>query len=258
MAESSSKVQLKLLVDNKKKKVLFAEASKDFLDFLFSLMSLPLGQVVKLLTKHQMLMVGTLGNLYGSIESLHETYVHSSENVESVLNPKAPMVSFQSPLLLSNNEFVRRRELYMCLVPQSNRRCFSCGATTNNAIATYHPHVADVPNTLCPSPDCNKAMTCKLKFVESGSGGAKQVASGSSGGFVEGVVTYMVMDNLEVKPMSTISSIALINSFNIKDLGSLEEKIVYVGLEEGLKILQASLESKDVLSSVFLGNPKGV
>ncbi|WCJ19518.1 hypothetical protein M5689_001806 [Euphorbia peplus] len=256
MAESGSKVQLKLLIDKKNQKVLFAEASKDFVDFLFSLMSLPLGQVVKLLTKSHM--VGSLGNLYGSIESLHETYVKSSQNVKSVLNPKTPMASFQNPLLLTDDEFVGRKELYMCLYEQaSNYNYCSCG---RSKVTIYHPHVADGPNTLCPSPNCNRTMGYKLQFVESGSGsgGAKQVVSGSSGGFVEGVVTYMVMDNLEVKAMSTISSIALINAFNIKDLGALEEKVVAVGVEEGLKILQVSLQSKDVLTSVFLGNLQGV
>lgn len=43
-----TKVSLKLLVDTEGKKVLFAEASKDFVDFLFHIMELPLGTVVKL------------------------------------------------------------------------------------------------------------------------------------------------------------------------------------------------------------------
>ncbi|KAJ0817796.1 hypothetical protein HanPI659440_Chr00c05g0715061 [Helianthus annuus] len=46
------------------------------------------------------------------------------------------------------------------------------------------------------------------------------------GGYVKEVLTYMVMDYLVVKPMSTISSISLINKFGIKDLSQLEEKTV--------------------------------
>ncbi|KAJ0101353.1 hypothetical protein Patl1_06278 [Pistacia atlantica] len=76
----------------------------------------------------------------------------------------------------------------------------------------------------------------------------------AEGGFVKGVVTYMVMDNLELQPMSTISSITLLNRFNVKDVGSLEEKVVDFGVEEGLKLLKASLECKTVLTSIFLGN----
>ena len=40
------------------------------------------------------------------------------------------------------------------------------------------------------------------------------------------------MDNLEVTPMSTISSISLINKFNIQELGALEEKVVEFGITE--------------------------
>ncbi|WCJ19526.1 hypothetical protein M5689_001812 [Euphorbia peplus] len=231
-SEPSSNVKLKLLIDKKNQKVLFAEASKDFVDFLFSLMSLPLGKCVNLLTKNKM--VGCIGNLYDSIESLSQTYIQSSQNVESILNPKSPMVSFQNSLLLCNDQFVK--EVYQC--------------------NSKHPYVSYASNTRCPS--CTYVMAIKLQFVESGpgsaAGGPSQVVSSSNGGFVEGVVTYMVMDNLEVKAMSTISSIALMNTFNIKDLGSLEEKVVSVGVEEGLRILQVSLQSKDVLTTVFLRN----
>ncbi|KAI6669929.1 hypothetical protein NL676_004814 [Syzygium grande] len=50
-----------------------------------------------------------------------------------------------------------------------------------------------------------------------------------SGGFVKVVVTYMVMIDLAVKPMSTISSITLINKLNVKEIGVLEEKLVSLG-----------------------------
>ncbi|KAJ3708791.1 hypothetical protein LUZ61_012496 [Rhynchospora tenuis] len=71
-------------------------------------------------------------------------------------------------------------------------------------------------------------------------------------GYVKGVVTYSVMDDLTVVPMSTISSVTLLNKFQIKDLGSLEEKTVGVGFDEGLNLLKASLQSKTVLTDVFL------
>lgn len=69
---------------------------------------------------------------------------------------------------------------------------------------------------------------------------------------MKGVVTYMVMDNLEVKPMSTISALTLINKFHVKDVSSLVEKQVEVGFNEGMAILKASFESRFVLTTVFL------
>ncbi|GKA23466.1 protein MOR1 isoform X1 [Tanacetum coccineum] len=73
-----------------------------------------------------------------------------------------------------------------------------------------------------------------------GGGGAKGAVGG--GGFVKGLVTYMVMDDLVVKLVSTISSITMLNKFNVKEVGALMEKMVWVRLSfdvaEGLFSMQ--------------------
>jgi hypothetical protein len=51
-------------------------------------------------------------------------------------------------------------------------------------------------------------------------------------GYVKGVATFTVMDNLMVKPMSTITSITLLNTFNVKDVSLLQEKTVNVDLQK--------------------------
>ncbi|WMV35336.1 hypothetical protein MTR67_028721 [Solanum verrucosum] len=66
-----------------------------------------------------------------------------------------------------------------------------------------------------------------------------------------GFVTYMVMDDLVITPMSTISSITLLNKFNVEDVAVLHEKVVHFGMEEALK---ASFESKAVLTSLFMSS----
>ncbi|XP_073148343.1 uncharacterized protein [Henckelia pumila] len=91
-------------------------------------------------------------------------------------------------------------------------------------------------------------MTTELPYVAP----PGEQASSTEGGFVKGVVTYMVMDNLVVKPMSTISSITLLNKFNVKEVGTLQEKEVTLGMDEALMLLKASLHSEKVLTSVFL------
>ncbi|CAN0898012.1 hypothetical protein LINGRAHAP2_LOCUS19461 [Linum grandiflorum] len=60
----------------------------------------------------------------------------------------------------------------------------------------------------------------------------------------------MVTDNLEVEPLSTISILDLLKKLNIQQV---EEKVVDIGMDEGLKLLKASLQSKTVLTNVFLG-----
>ncbi|XP_051220366.1 uncharacterized protein [Lolium perenne] len=181
---ASSTLSMKLLIDTKARRVLFAEASKDVVDFLFSLLALPVGTAVKLLGKDSM--VGCVGNLYSSVEKLDGTYVQ----------PGAAK-----------------------------------GAVTPAASAN---------STFFLSPD-------------SSSGEATE-AVGSVGrkGFVQGIVTYTVMDDLTVTPMSSISGITLLNAFAVEDLSALQEKTVQLDCNEGLEILKASLQSKTVLSDVFL------
>ncbi|PQQ12123.1 beta-glucosidase 24-like isoform X2 [Prunus yedoensis var. nudiflora] len=44
----------------------------------------------------------------------------------------------------------------------------------------------------------------------------------------------------------------MLNKFNVKEVGSLEERIVHLAMDEGLKLQKASLESNAVLTNVFL------
>ncbi|KAG2238787.1 hypothetical protein Bca52824_091958 [Brassica carinata] len=54
MAESSgeAKVYLRLVIDEEKNKVVLAEAGKDFVDVLFSFLTLPMGTIAMLFKKH--------------------------------------------------------------------------------------------------------------------------------------------------------------------------------------------------------------
>ncbi|KAM0926150.1 hypothetical protein ACQ4PT_003757 [Festuca glaucescens] len=84
-AANTTVLSMKLLVDTKAQRVLFTEASKDVVDFLFSLLALPVGTAVKLLGKESM--VGCVGNLYGSVEKLDGTYVQASAAKDALLHP---------------------------------------------------------------------------------------------------------------------------------------------------------------------------
>lgn len=80
---STEKISLKLLIDRNDKRVIFGEAGKDFVDFLFQFLSLPVGTVVKLLSKDNM--IGSLGNIYKSIEEMPAKYMQPDVNKEYVL-----------------------------------------------------------------------------------------------------------------------------------------------------------------------------
>ncbi|CAL2272036.1 unnamed protein product [Prunus armeniaca] len=231
---NSTHVSLKLLIDTNGRKVLFAEASKDVVDFLFSLLSLPVGTVIRLLSKDGM--VGSMGKLYESVENLNNTYLQPNLDKDTLLKPKTPVAAGANILpLLTNNINVdsNSKQFYMCSY------CNPC-------------HISDVFGTPCPN--CYSSISTTVTYVSPQASSSMVVAtSGSEGGYVKGVVTYMVMDNLEVKPMTTISSIAVLNQFNVKDVGALQKKVVHLGMQEGLKLLKASFETSAVLTKVFLG-----
>ncbi|CAA0840184.1 Protein of unknown function (DUF674 [Striga hermonthica] len=224
MAKSS--VSMKLLIDTKAKRVLFAEAGKDSVDFLFYIISLPVANIVNLMVMGKQGMVGSLGNLYQSIENLNETYMQPNQNKDTLLKP-AHSVSCSSVPLLAIGAAPTVKKLYTC--PKN------CISVTEDTAAVCH--------------GCNCKMTVLMEYVAPP---AVQKESGPEGGFVKGVVTYMVMDDLTVSPMSTISSITLLNKFNVKEVGALEEKVVSFGMTEVVKLLKASLETKNVLTHVFL------
>ncbi|KAI5346322.1 hypothetical protein L3X38_014201 [Prunus dulcis] len=228
---NTTSVSLKLLLDTKGRKVLFAEASKDVVDFLFTLLSLPVGTVISLLSKDGM--VGSLGKLYESVENLDDTYLQPNLDKDILLEPKATVAGANILQLLTDSDGSDAKQFYMCT-----------GCSTRR--------ISDVPGIVCPS--CRHAISTQVIYVCPQP--TTVATSSSKGGYVKGVVTYMVMDNLEVKPMSTISSIAVLNQFNVKEVGALEEKVVHLGMQEGLKLLKASLVTSTVLTNVFLGNKK--
>ncbi|CAI0426395.1 unnamed protein product [Linum tenue] len=238
-AHSSSKVTLKLLIDTKTRRVLFAEAGKEFVDFLFALFSLPLGSVTKLLSTDNM--VGCLGNLYKSIEDLSVDFIQPTQSKVTILNPKfLSCPAMNNTLLLpnhENNESAAKNDGYG-----------GYGLT----ITRREIFVTDNPQAICRH--CNQAMSYEAKFIDAAPKNVAEIEnSEEDGGFVKGVVIYMVMDNLEVRPFSTISTITLLNEFDIGEVGSLQEKVVELGMAEGLKVLKASLHTKTVLTTVFLG-----
>ncbi|XP_038679804.1 uncharacterized protein LOC119980964 [Tripterygium wilfordii] len=231
---------MKLLIDTRGRRVLYAEAGKDVVDFLFSILSLPLGSVTRLLTLNEV--VGSVGNLYHSIKDLNDAYMLPKKSKEMLLNPVLANPSAANvPLLLPNNhQPSTQKPLYRC---SGNGQHLAFGPPGPSGHCV--PYVSYQLNQSCPN--CNNLMNSKATIV----GQVEEGPSSFKGGFVQGLVTYMIMDDLVVKPLSTISSIALFHKFNVKEMGSLEEKTVNLTMDEGKKLLKASLQSKTVLTDVF-------
>ncbi|KAI4987958.1 hypothetical protein ZWY2020_029588 [Hordeum vulgare] len=80
---SRNKISLMLMVDIKSKKVLFAEVGKDFVDFVFSLLTLPVGAIAKLISVGAM--HGSIGRLYQSMDDIGGCYLLPCKDKDDLL-----------------------------------------------------------------------------------------------------------------------------------------------------------------------------
>ncbi|XP_048140258.1 uncharacterized protein LOC125316291 [Rhodamnia argentea] len=275
---TTAKVSLKLLVDKRNRTVVFAEAGKDFVDFLLHILALPVGQVIQLLTKSGKTgMVGSLANLYGSVEKLNDVFIKYSKK-EILLKPKAPDFLAEIPNLLpgTSSSDSTPGTYYRCS-SRLSMNCLSYAAEDRSAMCPQCRNPMNQPFTLVKSPYGNRTYygcsyrvhaNCSNYLAKEGSAICPQCSYSmgqpvtlvkpaaeldAKAGFVLGEVMYMVTDDLEVKPMSTISSITLLKKFNAEEIEHLEEKVVSLGMDEGIKLLRSSLHSQKVLTDVFLG-----
>ncbi|PON83656.1 hypothetical protein TorRG33x02_204620 [Trema orientale] len=215
---------LDLVFDTKTKKILYAEAKKDFIDFLVSLLTLPAATVIGLLTKSTNIgMVGCLGSLYTSIENMSEIYLQPKykKDKDSILRPNL----LEIPPLLSN------------MVESSWPKLYTC--------SNYDGYACDDPHAICP--DCDMRMDEEIEYVEANEKENRR-------GFVTQGPSFLIRDDLHVEPMSISAVSALHTEFNKKGVRSddLQSKRIDISMTEGLKLLQASWQCKTVLNSVLL------
>jgi hypothetical protein len=197
---------MKLLVDTKSNRVLYAEARKDVVDFLFSLLTLPLGRADRLLRSADG-SVGSIGNLYASVEQLQDIYICRANAKDALL---APAGVCESGKLLEAVAPVTT-QIFRCI---NHPECSS--------------YVTMVSGTPCGY--CGVKMTTLLHLI--GSVGVAVTPAAAAAGFVQRIVTYTVMDDLKVSHTPTISGITLLSSFGITDIRSLQEKTVQLGYAE--------------------------
>jgi hypothetical protein len=224
--------QLKLLVDRRSLRVLYAEARKDAVDFLIGLLRVPAGLAARALAKHGEPAPGSLGSLYAGALALDDSFFASgSPNRDALLSPAA-LPSAALPLLLGGEGAVPPP----LAPPPTPQRYFRCSAYMNPCRGNP-TNVTDVSGLPCPA--CRQPMTVEMRLAPGDAHGKLALAQaqeaaglGGGGGYVREVVTYLVMDDLTVVPMSTISAIMLLKKFDVKDCSALEEMTVELGTKE--------------------------
>uniref|UniRef100_A0A7N0VDP1 Uncharacterized protein n=1 Tax=Kalanchoe fedtschenkoi TaxID=63787 RepID=A0A7N0VDP1_KALFE len=227
----SSKLTLKLVVDTKASKVLFAEAEKVFVDFVLGILALPVGALVRLI-KEKEDVVGSLGALYNSVDKLNDAYM-KTHLAKSLLLQKGVVVTCHGtpvPALKWDGARAYIKELFRCSCPKSCE------------------YVTDETTTPCPK-HAGAHLNSEISFV------GQHLSTGSMGlsgdvDFVKGPVTFMVMDDLCVQPMSSAKIWGV--TISVEDANRIKEITVHVGFDEVSRLLKAALNSKNVLTDVFL------
>ncbi|CAN6372846.1 unnamed protein product [Urochloa humidicola] len=216
---SGTALTMKLLVDSSpwRPRVVFAEAGKDTVDFLFSLLAMPAGTAVNLLGRESL--AGSMGNLYGSAENLDGAYVHpgAANKQEAIL-----CAALQPPAATAPRSWLFRLPEP---TPAAPKKLFNC----STGYYSCRSYVTEVSGTRCPN--CNSTMVVEARPV----GPSSQEAERK--GFVQ----------------SNVSSMALLSAYAVRCVGALQERTVQIGYKEGVEILRAALQSKTVLTDVFIG-----
>ncbi|KAG6644052.1 hypothetical protein I3843_08G028300 [Carya illinoinensis] len=234
---AATKISLKLWIDKKRNRVLFAEAGKDFVDFLLETFTLPVVTVTRFLKNEDT--AGCLQSLYDSVVNLSDTFIRQGVSKDLVLKPRAVTSGATDSLLLPRVESYTFRKFYRC----RNSNCMSTYGVYKSTRSAKNCYVCN------SSPNQMHEVSLSVEEVIS-----ENKESGNFS-FVKEIVPYMVMDDLRMKPMSSNTFITLLNEYNLKDVGAIEEKVVALGMDECVKLIKAALQSKTVLTDVFLPRP---
>ncbi|KAK3002206.1 hypothetical protein RJ639_020975 [Escallonia herrerae] len=97
---TNPELSLKLLVDKSSKTVVYAEAGKDFVDFLFGLLELPLGSLMALINNLGRTAPSSFAKVYENVRNLDSSYFATINTKHSLLKPNLPSSNVNhTPLL---------------------------------------------------------------------------------------------------------------------------------------------------------------
>jgi len=206
--QQNDKVRLRVLVDKESNKVVYAEAGKDFVDVLFSFLTLPLGTITRLVAEEsniEAVKFGSISSLYKSVSELDQRYLWSETCKEMLLKPKNSMEAYCHKLKLNiddteplqyftcNKWDCRRKESGCLLSNLRNKECY-CGKLMNSEVF----------------PECLNLEN----------------------GFVKENVTFIISDDLFVMPNIFGASLYLVQKFGVDSVDSIEEQTVDIDKKE--------------------------
>jgi hypothetical protein len=200
-SERNGETSVRLVVCKSKKVVCYAEASKDFVDLLFSFLTIPLGYLMN--EKHGGQSKGCIHHLYDSVIDLDATkYLKSNDIKEILLNPEIAPGSGYKNQPLGVKEAVDNQQYY-----------YQWYSSTSIRTESKCPH-----GSICP---LLTIMDPKSPYKEGTEGD----------GFLLDPAMFTVSDDLVVTPISPVSELSLLEKLKIP-LNDIHVCEVQVGREE--------------------------
>ncbi|KAK2360843.1 hypothetical protein QL285_086064 [Trifolium repens] len=210
--ETEEHVSLKLVLNEKGNKVLFAEAGNDFVDVLFSFLTMPLGTIARLVEKESTIgpvSVGCLNTLYKSVADLDQSCFSTDTIKQMLLQPINSAEDYCSTLKL-NIDDTPPTKYFLC--------------------AQYGNDYDRFDHELTTSTITNKHR-CGCGYSFSGPVSSKHFHQG----FVNGTATFVITDDLIVMPNCIeYASFGLLQKLGIKDPISVKEMNLNVTKEKVL------------------------
>jgi hypothetical protein len=201
-SEQADKVSLKVMVDKVRKKVVYAEAGKDFVDVLFSFLTLPLGTIARLVAKDsniEAVKFGSISSLYQSVTDLDHQYLWSKICKEMLQQPRNSMEGYCHKLKLNIDD-----------TPRKYYRCIQCGRLT---IFIWNQ------KCLCGRFTETEDIRPRDLFLD-------------ENGFVMETASFIIHDNLCVIPNDPVKSLHLLQMNGINDIADIERKTLLIGKKE--------------------------
>ncbi|CAH2061370.1 unnamed protein product [Thlaspi arvense] len=229
-----SKFSLRLVVDEEKKKVVLAEACSDFVDVLFSLLTLPMGTIVRLLEKHRKSEIGCLSNLYKSVVEMGIDDFETEACKQMLLYPRSL-------------RDVQCKRLKLNLHPTDGVKMFACHTWRSCNMCS------NFSTSRCP---CGKLMEKAIPVRV----GAEDVDKIQNGVFVRGRSSFIITDDLKVAVRSIDLVLTELKSVGCGDFSKVGERLVDIGFEEVMTLLQCIFSSNAPLTDTFLNkrSPRGL
>ncbi|KAG4164082.1 hypothetical protein ERO13_D01G214100v2 [Gossypium hirsutum] len=232
-SEDPTKVSIKLLIDQESNKVIVAEAGSDIVDILRSLLKFPLGNIARLIGKHQCLQrAGCLNNLYNSVENLSLTSFRTDACKPMLLNPRS----------IYEDEYSKKLKLYMDVSEPTGY--FLCGTYLCIKTGSWFSHyktsrcscgeLMDNPTDIGELKDSPTDMCLKVGTVA-----YKDESEGES--------MFFMTDDLRVMHGLPGDLMNILLNLGINNVCQIEEKVVDISSKES-----HSLFSKTTLTDVFL------